>query len=97
MLIKMQHRNFSYERQFLDGSLRCVDSDAVSYSCALLGPDSWAEITSSTAPGECGTTVFRRVERFGCLATVSFASLHIRIRSKFYQNSGKMLAIPQRF
>ena len=51
--------NYTYERQLLDGSLRCVDSPVVSYSCGMLGPNSWTEITSSTAPGKCGTTVFR--------------------------------------
>ena len=35
--------------------------------------------------------VISRVERFGCRATESFESLHIRIRSKFCQNSGKNL------
>ena len=33
--------------------------------------------------------VRNRVERFGCRATESFESLHIRIRSKFCQNAGK--------
>ena len=34
-----------------------------------------------------------RVERFGCRATVSFESLHIRISSKFCENSGKLSQI----
>ena len=34
-----------------------------------------------------------RVERFGCRATESFESLHIRIRSKFCQNLGNILTI----
>ena len=38
-----------------------------------------------------------RVERFGCRATESFESLHIRIRSKFCQNSGKLFRILQKF
>ena len=37
-----------------------------------------------------------RVERFGCRATESFESFHIRIRSKFCQNSGKFFTILHR-
>ena len=48
-----------------------------------------AEAEGLLQRGVIDEEVYRRVERFGCRATESFESLHIRIRSKFGQNSEK--------
>ena len=57
----------------------------------------WSASRARSCAGPTSRSAGHRVERFGCRATVSFESLHIRSRLKICQNLGKVLGTLQRF